>query len=74
MKLGRPLEYDREEVVEISMHLFWHRGFERTSLKDILDATKISKSSFYYAFGGKDQLFEQCLDRYCDIQMEYLLL
>ena len=54
MKLGRPLEYDREEVVEIAMHLFWHRGFERTSLKDLLDATKISKSSFYYAFGGKD--------------------
>lgn len=73
MKLGRPLEYDREEVLEIAMHLFWHRGFERTSLKDILDATKISKSSFYYAFGGKDELYEECLNRYCDMQMEYLL-
>jgi len=73
MKLGRPLEYDREEVLEIAMHLFWYKGFDSTSLKDILIATKISKSSFYYAFGSKDQLFEQCLDRYCDIQMKYLL-
>lgn len=74
MKIGRPLEYDREEVLEIAMHVFWHKGFERTSLKELLDATKISKSSFYYAFGSKDQLYEQCLDRYCERQMEYLLI
>lgn len=73
MKPGRPLEYDREEVLEIAMHLFWYKGFENTSLKDILNATRISKSSFYYAFSSKEQLFEQCLDLYCDMQVEYML-
>lgn len=74
MKPGRPLEYDLEEVLETAMHLFWHKGFDATSLKDILDATKISKSSFYYAFGSKDQLFERCLARYCDKQMKCMLI
>ncbi len=72
MKPGRPLEYDREEVLEIAMHLFWYKGFDNTTLKEILNATQISKSSFYYAFGSKEQLFELCIHRYCDMQLKYL--
>jgi TetR/AcrR family transcriptional regulator, transcriptional repressor for nem operon len=73
MKKGRPLEHDPEEVLEVAMNVFWEKGYESTTLGDLLEATKISRSSFYHAYGNKFQLFEQCLDLFCDkqiVQME----
>lgn len=46
------------------MHLFWHQGYEATSLQDLLKSMGLSKSSFYQGFGGKKELFIRCLGRY----------
>lgn len=48
------------------MNLFWSKGYEHTSMQDLLAAMNLSKSSLYQAFGGKQQLFRQCLVRYAD--------
>ncbi len=69
MKKGRPLEYDPEETLETAMYLFLEKGYDSTTLRDLLEATKISRSSFYHAYGNKFQLFEQCLDLFCDKQV-----
>ena len=63
-KRGRLLGYDPDEILEITMNLFWTNGYNSTSLEDILNAANISKSSFYHMFGNKQQLFERCLSRY----------
>lgn len=68
-KKGRPLGYDPDETLETAMNLFWENGYDATSLDDILNAANISKSSFYHMFGNKQQLFERCLNRYCNKQM-----
>ncbi len=68
-KSGRPREYDLEKALEAAMILFWSKGFEAASLKDLLNATGISKSSFYYAFGSKHKLFEQCIERFRNQQV-----
>jgi TetR/AcrR family transcriptional repressor of nem operon len=64
MNLGRPLEFDPERALDAAMHVFWSGGYEATSLQDLLKAMGLSKSSFYQAFGSKQQLFERCLGRY----------
>lgn len=64
MSLGRPLEFDPEAVLDAAMEVFWRQGFEATSLQDLLAAMNLSKSSFYQAFGSKQQLFETCLARF----------
>jgi len=69
MKLGRPREYDIEEALDIAMHLFWRKGYDDTSLNDLLDAMRISRSIFYYTFGSKYQLFELCIYRLRDQQI-----
>jgi len=69
MKLGRPREYDLEEILEIAMQIFWRKGYDDTSLNDLLDAMSISRSSFYYIFGSKYQLFELCIYRLRDRQI-----
>jgi TetR/AcrR family transcriptional repressor of nem operon len=66
MTVGRPCEFDIRQALEAAMRVFWQRGFEATSLDDLLAAMNISKSSFYQAFGGKAELFQRCLEGYRD--------
>ena len=66
MNVGRPLEYDPAEALDAAMQAFWRRGYEGTSMQDLLDATGLSKSSFYQAFSGKHQAFQHALAHYCD--------
>lgn len=54
------------------MHLFWRKGYEKTSVQDLLDAMQLSKSSLYQAFGGKQALFERCIARYGELTIEPL--
>ena len=46
------------------MVAFWAKGYEATSLADLMDATGLHKGSLYQAFGDKHTLFLQALDRY----------
>ncbi len=62
--MGRPLEFDKDEALEQAMHVFWTRGYDATSLRDLLEAMELSKSSFYQSFGSKGALFQRCINRY----------
>jgi TetR/AcrR family transcriptional repressor of nem operon len=73
MSIGRPLQFDPEKVLALAMETFWTKGFEKTSLQDLLDATGLSKSSLYNAFGDKDELFQKCLRRYGNLMTSDLL-
>ncbi len=61
---GRPREFDESAVLDRVVELFWEQGFEATSVGDIVEATGLNKSSLYNAFGSKDELFDQALERY----------
>lgn len=61
---GRPREFDPEQVVQGAMEIFWSNGYQGTSLPDLLQATGLSRSSLYAAFGDKHGLFLLALDRY----------
>ncbi len=66
MSLGRPLSFDREQVLGRVAEVFRMRGFEGASLQDLLAATGLSKSSLYQQYGNKQALFSECLARYAD--------
>jgi len=64
--IGRPLEFDPDAALEAAMQQFWAKGYEHTSMQDLLGAMNLSKSSLYQAFGGKQPLFRRCVSRYTD--------
>jgi len=61
---GRPKAYDRNAILDIARELFWEKGYAGTSLIDLTQAMKVSKSSFYSAFSSKDELYRICLEAY----------
>lgn len=73
MNRGRPRSFDPDFVLEAAMQLFWGKGYEATSLQDLLEATRLSKSSLYESFGNKQSLFEAAFSRYVESRTRYLL-
>jgi TetR/AcrR family transcriptional regulator, copper-responsive repressor len=61
---GRPLSFDREAALEQAMHVFWERGYEAASIADLTAAMGITPPSLYTAFGDKERLFLEAIERY----------
>ncbi len=62
--MTRPREFIKEEVLEAATELFWKKGFEATSMNDLVEQTGLNKHSMYREFGGKEGLFLACLNHY----------
>ncbi|RLK45693.1 TetR family transcriptional regulator [Cupriavidus plantarum] len=64
--MGRPRTFDRDKAVEDAMYIFWKNGYESTSLSQLKAGIGdgISAPSFYAAFGSKEALFQECMQRY----------
>lgn len=56
--------FDTEVALGKAMEAFWARGYEATSMQDLVDCMGIGRGSLYAAFGGKRALFLQALSRY----------
>lgn len=68
--MARHLEFDSNEALHQAMKVFWHKGYEATSVTDLLKATGLSKSSLYATFGGKRDLFLAAFDSYRDARKQ----
>jgi len=64
--MARPREFDVHEAMDAAMSTFWERGYESTSMEDLLDAMGLTKGSLYKAFGDKHNLFLLSLQDYLD--------
>lgn len=62
--MSRPKEFDREAALDRAIELFWSRGFEGTSIRDIVEATGVQKQSLYDTFGDKQALYLAALHHY----------
>src|SRR6476659_2545331 len=61
---GRPRAFCMDKALDAALDLFWRKGYEGTSIVDLTEAMGINPPSLYAAFGGKEALFRQALDRY----------
>ena len=63
--MSRPKEFNPDDAIEKAMQVFWHKGYEATSMEDLLSAMDLNRGSLYDTFGDKRQLFLKVIDRYC---------
>jgi len=62
----------RRAILDAAWQVFLEKGFERTTLGDIIAVSGGSRSTLYEAFGDKDGLFETAITRRCEEFVERL--
>jgi AcrR family transcriptional regulator len=62
--MARTASYDRDTVLDRARDLFWEKGIEGTSLKDLEAALDLRPGSIYAGFGSKSGLARAALERY----------
>lgn len=61
---GRPRAFDTDTVLQDALELFWRRGYQSTTTRELEASLGLSQSSLYNAFGSKLGLLNAALDRY----------
>jgi TetR/AcrR family transcriptional regulator, transcriptional repressor for nem operon len=70
--MARTKEFDPEAALQAALELFWRRGYEATSMSDLVAHLGIGRASIYATFGSKHELYLRALERYqesCDPQL-----
>jgi len=62
--MPRRKEFDREEVLMKAMFVFRDKGYEATSMQDLVSSMAINRFSLYQTFKSKHELFVRALEAY----------
>lgn len=62
--MARTKDFDEDEVLQKAVNLFWSKGYNGTSMQDLVDGLGISRSSLYDTYGDKHTLFIRSLENY----------
>lgn len=66
-KAGRPRGFDEAQALESALSLFWRKGYEQSSLAELLEVTGLARTSLYRTFGDKRQLFARAVEHYGEL-------
>jgi TetR/AcrR family transcriptional regulator, transcriptional repressor for nem operon len=64
--VARTKEFDPDAALRAALDLFWRKGYEATSIQDLVDHLGIGRASLYATFGTKHDLYLRALDRYSE--------
>jgi TetR/AcrR family transcriptional regulator, transcriptional repressor for nem operon len=62
--MPRPKAFNHDDALESAMLVFWEKGYEATSMQDLVDRMNINRQSLYDTFGDKNALYLSALERY----------
>jgi len=62
--MGRKGEITKQRILETACSLFYLRGYNGTSIDDILKSAKVKKGNFYFHFKSKEDLGYAVIDAY----------
>lgn len=65
--------FDTDQVLDTVMQAFWARGYEATSMQDLVERTGVNRASLYATYGDKHALFLSALRMYDENMRRKLL-
>src|ERR1700754_2573437 len=66
--MARQKEFDPDTALARAVDVFWRKGFEATSMQDLVEGMGVHKRSMYDTFGDTRSLFLQAMARYADAE------
>ena len=63
-------EKRKQELLKIAYEMFLARGYENTSVDDIIEEAQIAKGTYYYYFSSKEQMLEEVIERMIESETE----
>ncbi|MFI4974353.1 MAG: TetR/AcrR family transcriptional regulator [Caulobacterales bacterium] len=62
----------RAELIDCAQRLFLIKGYEKTTINDVIAATALSKGAFYHHFRAKEDLLEAIAARFAGQALDYV--
>ncbi|MGI9452446.1 MAG: TetR/AcrR family transcriptional regulator [Geminicoccaceae bacterium] len=62
--MARPREFDPQEALQKAVQMFWEKGYNATSVDEVVRRTGVAKYGIYGTFGTKHELFMKVLEQY----------
>lgn len=59
-------KFDAAATLDRALDAFWSRGYEATSMQELVESTGVNRASLYATYGDKRALFQAALRRYDD--------
>jgi len=70
MRVSKPYNERLNEILDVSEKLFASKGYEKTTVNDILDGVGIGKGTFYHYFKSKEEVMDAVIMRMANIAKE----
>lgn len=70
--MARTKEFDPDTALLRAMELFWSKGYEATSMADLVEYLGVSRASLYSTFGDKHELYVRAYDRYLEQGVDFV--
>lgn len=71
--MARPIEYDKQEVLDRITKAFWLKGYEGTSVSQLVNETQLNTRTMYNLFADKTGLFQAALENYHESELQGML-
>ncbi len=71
--MARTRQFDENVALDKATSVFWSKGYERTSVQDLVDAMGVQRASLYSVFKDKKNLFRRVLSRYKEFMKDQLV-
>lgn len=72
-RIVKDAEVRRTEILDTAQYLYYGKGYEQTSVQDIIDEVGIAKGTFYHYFDSKQDLLSALVDRTADQTVQKLV-
>ena len=64
--MPRPKSYDRQDAIAKACNAFWEHGFQNLGVRELERLTGLNQFAIRSEFGGKENLYLETLNYYCD--------
>lgn len=69
---GPMKQFNKDEALQNALDVFWQKGFEATSMQELVNVMGVNRASLYQTYGNKDALYNAAVDRYIAASLEFI--